>query len=66
MSLQGIFSNLKVVFLPPNMTSRLQPLDAEVIKNFKVRYRKLLLKFVVSRDNQRLTAPDIAKEVDVL
>ena len=65
-SLQEMFSNIKVVFLPPNMTSRLQPLDAGVIKNFKVRYRKLLLKFVVSRVNRGLKAPDIAKEVDVL
>ncbi|XP_068758747.1 tigger transposable element-derived protein 6-like [Montipora capricornis] len=62
----GMFSNIKVVFLPPNTTSRLQPLDAGVIKNFKVRYRNFLLKFVVSRVNRGLTAPDIAKEVDVL
>ena len=60
-SLQEMFSNIKVVFLPPNTTSRLQPIDAGVIKNFKVRY-----KFVVSRVNRRLTAPYIAKEVDVL
>ena len=66
MSRQEMFSNIKVLFLPPNTTSRLQPLDAGVIKNFKVRYRKLLLKFVLSRVNHGLTAPDIAKEVDVL
>ena len=60
-----MFSNIKVVFLPPNTTSRLQPLDAGVIKNFNVRYKKHLLKFV-SRVNCRPTAPDIAKEVDVL
>lgn len=46
-SQQEMFSNITVVFLPLN-TSRLQPLDAGVIKNFKVRYRKLLLKFLAS------------------
>ena len=61
-----MFSNIKVLFLPPNTTSRLQPLDAGVIKNFKVRYRKLLLKFILSRVNHGLTAPDIAKKVNVL
>lgn len=32
--------NVKVQFLPPNTTSKLQPLDQGIIKNFKVLYRK--------------------------
>ena len=65
-SLGEMFPNIKVVFLPSNKTSRLQPLEAGVIKNFNVRYRKFLLKLVVSRVNRGLTAPDITKAVDVL
>ena len=53
-------------FLPKNTTSRLQPLDAGIIRNFKVKYRKLLLKFVISRVNDKKTASEIVKEVDVL
>ena len=37
------FSNIKVVFLPVNTTSRLQPLNAGVTKNFKVFYLKCLV-----------------------
>jgi len=47
--LKDKFSNISVVFLPANTTSKLQPLDLGVIMNFKVYYRKLLMQFVLAR-----------------
>lgn len=41
-------SNVKVIFLPPNMTSVLQPMDQGVIKNFKHYYRQLVVKNILA------------------
>ena len=48
-SMIGQFSQIKIIFLPKSTTSRLQPLDADVIQNFKVKYRKKLVKYVLAR-----------------
>ena len=65
-SLSDCFSSVKVVFSPKNTTSRLQPLDAGIIRNFKVKYSWKLLKFPISRIDNNVKATDIIQEVDVL
>lgn len=35
----GELKSINLVFLPPNITSKAQPMDAGVIKNLKVHYR---------------------------
>ena len=65
-SLSQQYSNIKVVFLPKNTTSRLQPLDARIIRNFKFKYCKKRLKFVISRINDNVKAIDIIQEIIVL
>ena len=65
-SLNERYSNIRVVFLPKDTTSRLQPLDAGIIRSFKLQYRKKCLKFMIFRINDNVKATDIIQEVDVL
>jgi hypothetical protein len=47
---EQVHSNVKVVFLPPNTTSKIQPMDAGIIAAFKRRYRKLHLQSAIDRE----------------
>ena len=46
-------TNVKVIMLPPNTTSHIQPMDAGIINNFKVNYKRNLVKhYVCEIDNK--------------
>ena len=60
------FSNINVVFLSPNTTSVLQPLDLGIIQNFKIHYRKLLIQHVITRIEECSTAHEVVKSLSVL
>lgn len=44
--------NFQVLFLPPNCTAVIQPMDQNLIQNIKVRYRKLLLQSIISQESE--------------
>ena len=52
--------------LPKNITSRLQPLDAGIIQNFKVKCRKRLVTYVLTRINEDASATQIVKGVNII
>ncbi|KAH9158386.1 hypothetical protein LEN26_003013, partial [Aphanomyces euteiches] len=60
-------TNVKVVFFPPNTTCETQPLDAGIIKNFKVKYRKYLIGYLVSLVDsiEGIDASNALKRVDM-
>ena len=62
----GKYTNVKIAFLPKKTTSRLPPLDAGIMKNVKVKYRKKLLGHVIARISNDCSASHIAKEIDIL
>ncbi len=59
-------SNIELAFLPPNTTSKLQPMDAGIIQTTKVTYRKKLLRHVLFLMDEANAASDIAKQITVL
>ena len=64
--LEQKYSNIRVLFLPPNTTSQLQPLDLGIIQNFKLHYRKLLMRFVLAKVEECTSASDVTKSLTVL
>ena len=65
-TLQTSLTNIKLVFLPKNTTSRLQPYDTGIIRSFKYKYRKLLVLYVVSRIDEAKMASQIIEDIHVL
>uniref|UniRef100_UPI00358E07B1 jerky protein homolog-like n=1 Tax=Myxine glutinosa TaxID=7769 RepID=UPI00358E07B1 len=54
---------IRAYFLPKNTTSKIQPMDAGIISALKKRYRKKLLREIVSRDVTALQ--DFLKTLDI-
>lgn len=60
--------NVKVILLPPNTTSLIQPLDAGIILSFKRSYRTLVMKIILERLEAKVNedASDAAKSISLL
>jgi hypothetical protein len=55
-------SNMTLVFLPPNVTIVVQPLDQCIIASFKIQCKKKLLRWVLSQYDDA-TLKDLRKAV---
>ena len=64
-SLESEFSN-KNHFLTSYTTSKLQPLDFGIIQNFKIHYKCLLLRYILTKIDECQTASEVVKSVNIL
>ena len=58
-------SNVHVKFLPPNLTSELQPLDQGIIQAMKANYRKSTLHKLLTAVGKFITLTEFAKSITV-
>ncbi|XP_041364109.1 tigger transposable element-derived protein 6-like [Gigantopelta aegis] len=59
-------SNVTLKYLPANTTSHLQPLDQGIIRAFKARYRRHMLRYLVTRIDVVGNASDLCKQLTLL
>ena len=66
--LGDFYPNVKVVYLPPNITALLQPLDQEVIASFKAYYlrRTIAMALQATETKKDLTLKDFWKSYNIL
>jgi len=55
--------NTTILYLPPNMTSKIQPCDADIIRNFKAYYRRHFNHALLQRIEDKVLEPE---KVDIL
>ena len=65
-SMDDKFTNIKIVFFPKSTLSRTQSLDAGIIWNFNVNYRKSLTNYVLSRITDNVSIADVLKGLKIL
>ena len=64
--LQDKFSNIEILFVPLNTTSKLQPLDLGIIANFKAHYKHLFLQHMLARIDEAKNATEVTCSINVL
>lgn len=58
---------VQIVFLPPNTTSLIQPLDQGIIANFKKHYIKLTFSYILKKlENDKLSLTEVWKKFSIL
>lgn len=60
-----VCGNIKAVFLPPNVTPLLQPMDQNVLQYLKLSYRKKLLRRILEDEDETLSLIEKLKMINI-
>lgn len=64
--LQSRDGKVKTMFLPPNTTSVLQPMDQGILETLKKHYKKQLLRhLIIENDSSSLPVPEVLKKLTI-
>ena len=58
--------NTTLLYLPPNTTSKIQPCDAGIIRNFKAYYRRRFNRMLLDRIDRNIEAPNKINVLDAI
>lgn len=61
----AMLKNITIIFLPPNMTGLLQPLDAGIIRSFKAHYRIQLMNHILDRYDNKISTDILFKKISL-
>lgn len=64
-NIQGL-QNIELFFLPPNMTSKIQPCDAGIIRAFKMYYRKRFYRKILEGYELDISSPEKINVLDAI
>ena len=56
-----ICGNIRVLYLPPNVTSILQPMDQGIIRSLKCKYRQIILQRIIDSCRKNVLVPQFLK-----
>lgn len=59
------YSNIRIQFLPPNTTSKLQPMDQGILRSTKLHYRRLLSDRYLDGIENAEAAKELIKRLDI-
>ena len=51
---ESVLKNISIKYLPPNTTSKVQPIDQGIIRSYKLKYKSYFLRYLIAKIESHL------------